>query len=772
MVRHVFRPAVLLSLTCFMLTWMLASPANALWKTGEHTGYRIWFPDSWTIERMEAPPGHMIIGLSPGEDVAVSLTAVPAGTELTAAQMRAAFDETLTRDILGNARVVNVNPRTINGLKGISVRYAGVFNGNAGPVKATAQAFYAARGENGFFLWWVVPDNLIAQRQGDAEAVLGSLTVGSQHVTQPSQVSGKSSSTASNILPATTNWHTQGLEGRDWDMRADITLHNNTVKVQAKTFFHGAWRPWNGSGRINGRTIVFDYFVEPDNAMGWKNGKAEWHISPDGKLITGTMSSNDGQWSTPLALVRQAAPQRRGPAPAEIHMLKALRDVAQAYEAASLQTNRVMTASPSQVSYDTWKAGLENALRRWNDLHGALKRLDAATQAVASAGEPSLLTAFLQGVLSFTATPCHAYTKEEISAVFDAAPAGRRLRTLAKHLGTDVRRARKVLDMTQEQIKAEAWNKAGDEFETLENQARVLKDASKVSLQVGGTMLTGGVASGTASLLAKGALLVQNADLVLEIGEDASRIALGHNHKVTSILATAKQVTGVPATIMGFKGLFSIASAPDAIEGFMFGAEQIIGAAQGQIAGIDIMPGGQVEVTSMTPVEAKSWLAERNIPEQGDMNPAQLALKSTAPTKAEKPKPGQPASSKQTGTDESESNPLWSFTSSENHENSRTYYNVRIRGGAVADADSHCAAWYFCKSQGLYVHIPQPNENSVMCLQHLTSSNDPICSVPIVPWKAPMKPEDRPSMQDARLKNITCNLKKLPPDATEPGICR
>ena len=90
--------------------------------------------------------------------------------------------------------------------------------------------------------------------------------------------------------------------------------------------------------------------------------------------------------------------------------------------------------------------------------------------------------------------------------------------------------------MTNEQIKAEAWNEAGDTIETLENSARVIKDSCKVSLLVGGNILTGGTATATVGILQKGIILVQKADLLLEIDQDTASIALGYNDDVTLML--------------------------------------------------------------------------------------------------------------------------------------------------------------------------------------------------------------------------------------------
>lgn len=74
-----------------------------------------------------------------------------------------------------------------------------------------------------------------------------------------------------------------------------------------------------------------------------------------------------------------------------------------------------------------------------------------------------------------------AYDRNEISNIFDKAPAGKKIATLAKHLGVDAKMAFKILKNDQAQVEADAWNEAGDTFQKLETSATVIKDGCKVA---------------------------------------------------------------------------------------------------------------------------------------------------------------------------------------------------------------------------------------------------------------------------------------------------
>ena len=99
-------------------------------------------------------------------------------------------------------------------------------------------------------------------------------------------------------------WKTYGLKGKDWDLKAHIFQEGNRVRIKAETYFQGRWRPWKASGEIKGRTLVFQYQVEPGNSYGWVNGSAEFQLSEDGKMLSGSMKADNASWSIPVILFR------------------------------------------------------------------------------------------------------------------------------------------------------------------------------------------------------------------------------------------------------------------------------------------------------------------------------------------------------------------------------------------------------------------------------------------------------------------------------------
>lgn len=88
----------------------------------------------------------------------------------------------------------------------------------------------------------------------------------------------------------------------------------------------------------------------------------------------------------------------------------------------------------------------------------------------------------MAGEVAFSLFPkAAAYDRNEISNIFDKAPAGKKIATLAKHLGVDAKTAFKILKNDQAQVEADARNEAGDTFQKLETSATVIKDGCKVA---------------------------------------------------------------------------------------------------------------------------------------------------------------------------------------------------------------------------------------------------------------------------------------------------
>lgn len=271
------------------------------------------------------------------------------------------------------------------------------------------------------------------------------------------------------------------------------------------------------------------------------------------------------------------------------------------YQKAALLTAKVLDADPEKVSYETWNEAVNSALGIWNNVEKQSAELEASCDSLVQNSQ-SLQPSANRAIAS-------AYDKDEITAVFDAAPAGKKIKTLANHLGVDARRAFAMLKMSQEELKAEAWNDAADTIETLENTATVIKDGSKVALFVGGAIITGGVASGGMSVSQAGAaitsmgkaglaqivreggaaLVTSGVDLMLEVSSDSAAIAFGSDNGFTAMATEARSVTAPVAGIIGFYNIKGTSSASDWVcNSFMVADTEREAFQEGKLFGIQV----------------------------------------------------------------------------------------------------------------------------------------------------------------------------------------
>ncbi len=281
------------------------------------------------------------------------------------------------------------------------------------------------------------------------------------------------------------------------------------------------------------------------------------------------------------------------------------------YVALRYRTDRVLTEAEGFSGYDAWNAELYDIISGWEALRRDASDLEHAAGAMAD------------GRLSLGLVPvASAYDRQEISDVFDKAPAGKKIKTLAGFLGVDAKKAFEILKQDQAQVEADAWNEAGDTFQKLETSAVVIKDACKVTGMVGGIVLTGGTAAiASAGTAAQATVIVTGADLVLEVSSDAARIGLGNTNGISAIADSARTVTEPIATILTITNISGkVASGADAFDAVMVGLDQFNGAVQeGKIVGVRLPaydPGianRPVRVSTLKPEEITTWLEEQGI---------------------------------------------------------------------------------------------------------------------------------------------------------------
>jgi len=290
------------------------------------------------------------------------------------------------------------------------------------------------------------------------------------------------------------------------------------------------------------------------------------------------------------------------------------------YLALRYQTDNLLINAKNFGSYEKWNEEMTRIIKAWNKLENEAADLEKSSEALSSQE------------LSFgQSNTVYAYDRNEISNVFDKAPVGKKIATLAKYLGVDAKRAQMILNQDQNQVTADAWNEAGDTLNELEKSAVVIKDGCKIAGFVGTTALTGGSAALlTGSTLSKAAVIVSGADLTLEIGNDAASIALGNNNKILAVIDDARKITE-PVS-----GLLTISTIPgnltkgiEKLNAISFTAEQInSGAQEGKIIGIEIPEvsidssnrfenikkyKGPIYISKIEPNEIDKWLSENNI---------------------------------------------------------------------------------------------------------------------------------------------------------------
>jgi len=241
-----------------------------------------------------------------------------------------------------------------------------------------------------------------------------------------------------------------------------------------------------------------------------------------------------------------------------------------------------------KYDYNTWTKKVESILDSWKKIEQKAQMLEknAINYAKMSWG-------------NFIIPDTIAYDHVEITNIFDAAPAWKKITTLARHLNVDAKTAYKILQNTQAQIEADAWNEAWDTFQKLETSATLIKDGCKVIGYIGGIAVAGWPAAIAAgSTITKATIIVSWADLTLEITDDWAKIALGNSNKISSIVTDLRKVTEPLAGILAIQDIpKKIEKSWDILNAVMIWLESLrVSAQEGKILGI------QLPVYNWTPV--------------------------------------------------------------------------------------------------------------------------------------------------------------------------
>lgn len=255
-------------------------------------------------------------------------------------------------------------------------------------------------------------------------------------------------------------------------------------------------------------------------------------------------------------------------------------NISKQYLGLRYKTDNVLVNAKEYESYDAWDTDVLSIIKEWEELEAKVLKLEENAEKISQEK-----TAF-----NFS-SKAYAYDTKEVQAVIESAPAGRTIRTLAKHFGVDVKKAQLILNQSQDMATREAWGEAGDTFERLENQAIVIKDSCKVAVYVGGVVATGGAAGfATAGTLAQVTVVATGVDLALEVTDDAAQIALGDKNKVSSFVKDVRTVTEPIANVLTITNIpGNLGKAIGKFEAVNVGLEQLRASAQeGKVIGIDL----------------------------------------------------------------------------------------------------------------------------------------------------------------------------------------
>ncbi len=284
--------------------------------------------------------------------------------------------------------------------------------------------------------------------------------------------------------------------------------------------------------------------------------------------------------------------------------------ISKEYAALRLRTDDVLLTASTYPDYATWNNDISQVIADWESLALRAEKLEGAADDYAAEKVSFNLINSVQ-----------AYSNQEISDVFDKAPAGKKIKTLAKFLGVDAKKAFQILKQDQAQVEADAWNKAGDTFQKLETSAVLIKDACKVGVFVGTIALTGGTAAIAAgSTASQAAVVVSGADLVLEVTDDAAKIALGNHNKISQIVGDVRVVTEPAASLLMIATLPSnLVKGIDKLNAVSFGLDQFNSSVQeGKVIGIKLPAytdtNKQVaEAAVIGKDEVNTWISDQKI---------------------------------------------------------------------------------------------------------------------------------------------------------------
>ena len=146
------------------LVWLACAPAVAETYSDAVFPFEIDLPDNWSVTEGQDGRDRLMTALSPDENLAVRVRAVPLDGPATPAQLRGGFESYVLRQFERLA----IEPMNHNGLDGEWAAYRGLYE----KVDVVVGAFFTIQGQNGYILWSMTPFSVYEARSAEADQVL------------------------------------------------------------------------------------------------------------------------------------------------------------------------------------------------------------------------------------------------------------------------------------------------------------------------------------------------------------------------------------------------------------------------------------------------------------------------------------------------------------------------------------------------------------------------------------------------------------------------
>jgi hypothetical protein len=241
--------------------------------------------------------------------------------------------------------------------------------------------------------------------------------------------------------------------------------------------------------------------------------------------------------------------------PAQFSIL--LEECLYAFIDATQATEMCFSANPSEVDYYRWKEENNRTIALWEEVVVKSRALYLSLEkgVLGKFKEPVDKVKEVFGMGSADESVISAdWTYEDVRKVYDSASPQQRLKTLAAYLGTDAKTAYRIHQMALNDADAANWSDFAKTAENLEKARRTVVTGSKVGVMVCSALLTGGATT----MLEGTAMVIQGADLALEITETGAFVVMGDQSEDTTVVKYVQQARKLTEPAAAISGVLTL----------------------------------------------------------------------------------------------------------------------------------------------------------------------------------------------------------------------